>query len=76
MGGCWTGAAGRGGWGVTLGIGAVAAAPEFAVPLQLAYVSSRAEVGLFGPGWFCPQLESLVTPRGQGVYLWAMPGGG
>ena len=31
---------------------------------------------MFGSQWWCPQLESTVLPRGEGVLLWTMPSGG
>ncbi len=50
--------------------------PEFNFPLQLVYLSTRTQEGLFGSGWFCPQLESFILPVGKGALLWTMPSGG
>ena len=56
-------------------LGAVNACPEFSFPLQLVYLSTRNQEGLFGSGWFCPQLESFILPVGKGSLLWSMPSG-
>ena len=73
-------AAGRalqtGGWQVDYPLGTVNASPEFNFPLQLVYLSPRSQEGLFGSGWFCPQLESFILPVGKGVLWWSMPSGG
>jgi hypothetical protein len=50
--------------------------PEFSFPLQLVYLTTRNQEGLFGSGWFCPQLESFILPVGKGVLLWSTPSGG
>jgi YD repeat-containing protein len=57
-------------------LGGVNASPEFGFPLQLVYLTTRNQEGLFGSGWFCPQLESFILPVGKGVLLWSMPSGG
>ena len=65
-----------GGWTIDYPLGAVNASPEFNFPLQLVYLTTRSQEGLFGSGWFCPQLESFILPVGKGVLLWSMPSGG
>ncbi len=65
-----------GGWTVDYPLGTVNASPEFNFPLQLVYLTTRSQEGLFGSGWFCPQLESSILPVGRGVLLWSMPSGG
>ena len=57
-------------------LGTVNASPEFSFPLQLVYLTTRNQEGLFGSGWFCPQLESFILPVGKGVLLWSTPSGG
>jgi len=57
-------------------LGTVNACPEFNFPLQLVYLTTRSQQGMFGSGWFCPQLESSILPVGKGVLLWTMPSGG
>ena len=64
-----------GGWTVDYPLGTVNASPEFNFPLQLVYLTTRSQEGLFGSGWFCPQLESFILPVGKGVLLWSMPSG-
>ena len=54
----------------------MSASPEFNFPLQLVYLTTHSQEGLFGSGWFCPQLESFILPVGKGVLLWSMPSGG
>ena len=66
----------EGGWMEELSLGSVNGSPEFSFPLQLIYLNARQERGMFGPQWFCPQLESTVLPKGQGVLVWSMPSGG
>lgn len=56
-------------------LGAVNASPDFSFPLQLVYLTNRSQEGLFGSGWFCPQLESSILPVGKGYLLWTMPSG-
>ena len=58
-----------GGWTVDYPLGTVNASPEFNFPLQLVYLTTRSQEGLFGSGWFCPQLESSILPVGKGVLL-------
>ena len=65
-----------GGWMVAYPLGAMNASPEFSFPLQLVYLSTRSQEGLFGSGWFCPQLESSILPVGKGALVWSMPSGG
>jgi hypothetical protein len=65
-----------GGWTVNYPLGTVNASPEFNFPLQLVYLTTRSQEGLFGSGWFCPQLESTILPVGKGVLLWTMPSAG
>jgi len=64
-----------GGWLVDYSLGNVNACPEFTFPLQLVYLTTRSQPGLFGSGWFCPQLESSILPVDKGVLLWTMPSG-
>ncbi|MDD5200627.1 MAG: hypothetical protein PHC88_12600 [Terrimicrobiaceae bacterium] len=66
----------EGGWTVGYSLGAIQASPEFSFSLQLIYLNSRDQVGLFGAQWFCPQLESALIPRAAGVFVWIMPNGG
>ena len=66
---------GEGAWMVSYSMGAFPAGSEFNIPLQLVYVNTRAASGLFGPQWFCPQLESTVLPREHGVLVWTQPSG-
>ncbi len=65
-----------GGWMVQYPLGAVNASPEFNFPLQLVYLTTRSQVGMFGSAWFCPQLESSILPVAKGVLVWTMPSGG
>jgi YD repeat-containing protein len=65
-----------GGWAVDYQIGRISASPDFNFPIQLIYLSSRQDRGCFGDGWFCPQLDTRVIPRGNGVFVWYMPSGG
>jgi YD repeat-containing protein len=65
-----------GGWMVEYPLGNVSASPDFTFPLQLVYLTTRSQDGLFGDGWFCPQLESSVLPVGKGILLWTTPSGG
>ena len=65
-----------GGWLVDYSLGSVNACPEFNFPLQLVYLTTHNQQGMFGSGWFCPQLESSILPVGRGVLLWTMPSGG
>ncbi len=65
-----------GGWVEMQSIGTVNGSPEFTFPLQLVYLNSRAQRGLFGDQWFCPQLESNVLPRQKGILVWQTPSGG
>ncbi|MEI6351494.1 MAG: hypothetical protein WCP06_10355 [Verrucomicrobiota bacterium] len=62
-------------WMVDRPLATVTISPEFTFPLQLVYFSSRSELGAFGGKWFCPQLESVVLPRGKGVLVWTLPSG-
>jgi YD repeat-containing protein len=64
-----------GGWLVDYPLGGVDACPEFNFPLQLVYLSTRSQQGLFGSAWFCPQLETTILPVAKGVLLWTMPSG-
>ena len=49
--------------------------PELRLPLQLVYDSSRAgQGGIFGHGWYCPQLESTISPD-KGGMVWTAPWG-
>jgi hypothetical protein len=66
----------EGGWTVEYSLGQINASPEFSFPLQLIYRNNREQAGMFGSQWWCPQLESTVLPRGQGVLVWTMPSGG
>lgn len=66
----------EGGWMVDLPLGEIHASPEFRFPLQLIYHNARTDQGGFGAQWFCPQLESRVLPREQGLLVWTMPSGG
>ncbi|MCE0499213.1 MAG: hypothetical protein LV481_14835 [Methylacidiphilales bacterium] len=65
----------EGGWLQEYNLGSINASPEFNFPLQLVYLNTRANAGLFGPQWYCPQLESSVVPEGAGVFIWQMPSG-
>jgi YD repeat-containing protein len=65
----------EGGWYQQYNLGTVNASPEFNFPLQLVYITTRANSGLFGAQWFCPQLESSVVPEANGVFIWQMPSG-
>lgn len=65
----------QGGWYQEYNLGSVNASPEFNFPLQLVYINTRANSGLFGSQWFCPQLESSVIPEAEGVFIWQMPSG-
>ena len=65
-----------GGWSIDYTIAQISASPEFSFPLQLVYLSTREGKGLFGSQWFCPQLESSIVPKGNGVLLWTDPAGG
>ena len=60
----------EGGWYQEYNLGVINASPEFNFPLQLVYLSTRETVGMFGPQWFCPQLESTVIPQGVGGFYW------
>mgnify|MGYP002393289946 CR=1 FL=1 len=53
----------------------VNATPEFAFPLQLVWRSTNKRSGLFGPGWYCPQLESSLLPGKDQALLWQSPSG-
>ncbi len=57
-------------------LGTINASPEFNFPLQLIYLTTRTQEGLFGTGWFCPQMESSLMPVGKGTLLWTTPSGG
>ena len=65
-----------GGWLLDYPLGSVNASPEFNFSLQLVYLTTRSQQGMFGSGWFCPQLESSMLPVGRGFLLWTMPSGG
>ena len=65
-----------GGWMVEYRLGSINASPEFSFPLQLIYLTTRTQEGLFGHGWFSPQLESSLIPVGKGALVWTMPSGG
>ncbi len=60
----------EGGWYQEYSLGSVNGSPEFNFPLQLVYLSTRANSGMFGAQWFCPQLESTVIPQGAGGFIW------
>lgn len=64
------------GWAVDRTLTVVDASAEFRFPLQLVWHNDRTQRGLLGAQWFCPQLESTLLPRGQGVLAWTTPGGG
>jgi YD repeat-containing protein len=64
-----------GGWYQAYNLGSINASPEFNFPLQLVYINTRVNSGLFGPQWYCPQLESSVVPQGEGIFLWYTPSG-
>ena len=64
-----------GGWVSDHLLTQVAITPEFTFPIQLVYLNNRANSGLFGNQWFCPQLETIVVPRGQGTLFWTTPSG-
>ena len=66
---------GKDGWMTEYTLGMVNAGPEFMFPLNLVYLNTRAAKGLFGTQWFCPQLESSLLPRDQGVLVWTQPSG-
>ena len=66
---------GKGGWTTEYTLGAVTAGPEFSFPLNLVYLNTREIKGLFGTQWFCPQLESSLLPREQGILVWTQPSG-
>ncbi len=66
----------EGGWTQEFVMDGVKATPEFQFPLQIVYLSTREDEGIFGPQWFCPQLESAVIPRERGAFVWQMPSGG
>ena len=66
---------GDGAWVVDYTLGNFSAGAEFSFPLQLVYLNQRDNRGLFGPHWFCPQLESTVLPREHGVLVWTQPSG-
>jgi len=66
----------QGGWTAEYSLGNINASPEFSFPLQLIYLNSRPQKGMFGAQWFCPQLESSVVPKGAGFLVWTMPSGG
>ncbi len=65
----------EGGWFQEYNLGEINVSPEFHFPLQLVYLSTRETVGMFGPQWFCPQLESTVIPQGIGGFIWQTPAG-
>jgi|GEM_PF-3262627 len=65
-----------GGWKLDYPLGEVNLSSDFKFPLQLVYLSTRTQEGMFGSQWFSPQLESSVLPVGRGVLLWTMPSGG
>ncbi|HEY5741118.1 MAG TPA: hypothetical protein VIS99_01145 [Terrimicrobiaceae bacterium] len=65
----------KGGWTIDYSLGSIHGSSEFSFPLQLVYLSTREQKGLFGSQWFCPQLESSVIPKGQGMFAWTMPSG-
>ncbi|MEO8616285.1 MAG: hypothetical protein ABI600_14160 [Luteolibacter sp.] len=65
-----------GGWKLEYPLGEVNISPGFQFPLQLVYLSTRKQEGLFGSQWFCPQLESSILPIGKGYLLWTLPSGG
>lgn len=48
--------------------------PELRFPVQLVYDSSREKTGIFGYGWYSPQLESSAFYDKDGV-LWTTPWG-
>lgn len=48
--------------------------PELRLPVQLVYDSTREKSGLFGYGWYSPQLESTAYYDKDGV-LWTTPWG-
>jgi YD repeat-containing protein len=60
----------EGGWFQKYSLGVINASPEFNFPLQLVYLSTREAAGMFGPQWFCPQLESTVIPQGDDAFYW------
>jgi YD repeat-containing protein len=60
----------EGGWYQEFNLGVINGSPEFQFPLQLVYLSTRETIGIFGPQWFCPQLESAVIPQGVGGFYW------
>ena len=64
-----------GGWMQMYTLGTIQASTEFTFPLQLVYLNTRENDGLFGLQWFCPQLESSIVPRGAGTFIWETPSG-
>lgn len=62
-------------WTVVRPLELIDASPEFQFPLELVYQSAGEEVGLFGPKWSCPQLESRLLPGKLGILVWKMPSG-
>ena len=59
----------EGGWSLEYPLGEINASPEFSFPLQLVYLSTREASGLFSCQWVCPQLESSLVPKGEGLLL-------
>ncbi len=63
-----------GGYSITKTLAVANLSPEFRMPVQIVYDSLNMKPGVFGDGWRCPQLESRVFPRENGME-WTSPWG-
>ena len=62
------------GFVVTRTLGVAAFSPELCFPVEIVYDSSRVESGIFGYGWYSPQIESSLNWDGDGL-VWISPWG-